>query len=457
MSTVAKCLSNAPSYTRRYVDTFATPKHRTFDARDAILGDALQISEERPDSYYPMITDLAEEIVLLASASPLTGLVISGANFVGDAVRASGISDEDGTVTTKELTWTRVVPGDEDITVTIASSGVANNTVTCSWNPSTLVLTVTRGTTATADDVFTAVNSDTTGKCIVDVTKTGLTAGGVPTAGSITLTGGSGKLLTLSIGSTALDGGTEGCGITAVTDSAITFDFDASTETSGAMVLLQLRCDGVLVTPIPLIVDFPTVTVADLAITAAKFAVGALSADATGRAAMATDYFNAATLLLKFADGCFAADTATRALFGDGIWTSEKLAETTIQYAEISINSAAIKQLFTAPYTLVAGVAGKVVEFLSATVMLDYGTVQYATQGTLVVVEETSNTVMSLDLANTLLYASADRVSTLKPLATDVVLTSGKGLKLACKTADPTAGDGVLRVKVAYRVHTTGF
>ena len=457
MSIVAKCLSNAPSYTRRYVDTFATPKHRTFDARDAVLGDAFQLLEERLDTYYPMVTSLSDDLVLLDSASPLTGLVISGANLVGDATRAAGISDEDGTVTTKELTWTRVVPGDEDITVTIASSGVVNNTVSCAWNPTTLVLTVTRGTTATADDVFTAVNSDAVGKFIVDVTKTGVTASGVPTAGSTTLTGGSGKLLTLAIGSTPVDGTITGCGITAVTDSTITFNFDASNETTETMVLLQLRCDGVLVTPIPLIVDFPTVTVADLAITPAKFAVGALSADATGRAAMATDFFNAATLLLKVADGAFAADTATRALFGDGIWNSAKLAETTIQYAEIAINSAAIKLLFTSPYTLIAGQAGKVVEFLGAVVMLDYGTVQYDTQGALVVVEETSNTIVSNDLANTLLFASADRVSTLKPLATDVVLTSGKGLKFACKTADPATGDGVLRVKVAYRVHTTGF
>jgi hypothetical protein len=457
MSATAKALSNVASYTRRFAESFATRKHRVTDDRDQALADALQILEERSDSYYPMITDLDATIVLLDSASPLTGLVITGANFVGDAVRASGISDEDGTVTTKELTWTRVVPGDEDITVSIVSSGVANNTVTVTWDEITLILEVTRGTTATANDVFTAVNADAVGKFIVDVTKTGVTATGVPTVADITLTGGVGDLLTLSIGSTAVDGVIADCGITAVTDSAITFDFDAANETTETMVLLQLRCDGVLVTPIPLIVDFPTVTVGEGAVTSSKLAVGALSADATGRAVMATNYFDAATILLKIADGAFAADTATRALFADGIWPSAKLAETTIQYAEIAIAPADIKLLFTTPYTLVAGQAGKVVEFLGATAILDFGGVAYDTQGILQVIEETSGTVLSTDLADTLLFAVADRVSSHKPIVTDVVLTAagGKGLKLFCKTADPAAGDGLLRYKVAYRIHTT--
>jgi hypothetical protein len=61
-------------------------------------------------------------------------------------------------------------------------------------------------------------------------------------------------------------------------------------------------------------------------ITKTMFATGALAADATGRAVIADDYFNAATVLLKIADNAFAADTATRALFVDGIWTLAKLA-----------------------------------------------------------------------------------------------------------------------------------
>ena len=71
-------------------------------------------------------------------------------------------------------------------------------------------------------------------------------------------------------------------------------------------------------------------------------AAGALSADETGRAMMADDYFDAATVLAKFdadsfdnaqlilaiKDGAFNADAATRALFDDGIWPLAKLAAT---------------------------------------------------------------------------------------------------------------------------------
>ena len=55
-------------------------------------------------------------------------------------------------------------------------------------------------------------------------------------------------------------------------------------------------------------------------------AVAALSADATGRAIMDTNLFDAATILLKIEDGAFVADSATRALFADAIWPVAKLA-----------------------------------------------------------------------------------------------------------------------------------
>lgn len=79
-------------------------------------------------------------------------------------------------------------------------------------------------------------------------------------------------------------------------------------------------------------------------------AVGVLSADATGRALMAASLFNAATVAAKFGtdsftaavllqliqDGAFAADTSTRALFGDGIWTDAKMAANTLTEASLN-------------------------------------------------------------------------------------------------------------------------
>jgi hypothetical protein len=75
-------------------------------------------------------------------------------------------------------------------------------------------------------------------------------------------------------------------------------------------------------------------------INSANIAAGAISADATGRALFAANFFNVATVLAKFAtdsianaallqliaDGAFAADAPTRALFADAIWTQAKLA-----------------------------------------------------------------------------------------------------------------------------------
>ena len=61
------------------------------------------------------------------------------------------------------------------------------------------------------------------------------------------------------------------------------------------------------------------------AVTVGTIAAGALAKSAAGRAMMADDYFDAATVAAKFDADSFNADTATRALFDDGIWTLGKL------------------------------------------------------------------------------------------------------------------------------------
>ncbi|CAK0756605.1 conserved hypothetical protein [Gammaproteobacteria bacterium] len=59
-----------------------------------------------------------------------------------------------------------------------------------------------------------------------------------------------------------------------------------------------------------------------------ELAANALAASTAGRGKIATGFFDAATLLLKFAASCFAADTATRALFAAGIFQLTHLAAT---------------------------------------------------------------------------------------------------------------------------------
>jgi hypothetical protein len=242
VTVTAKSLASIIGYARRFKDTFATRKNRVMDDRDAVLGAALQSIEARSDDVYPAVTSVSAALTGFSSAA-LTGLTITGTNFVADTVKASGISDADSA--TKELTWVRVVPGDEDITVRIASSGVANNTVSCAWNSTTKVLTVTRGTTATAANVVTAVPLDAAGKFIATVTATG-DGTGVPTAGDTTLTGGAGSLPVLQVGTIAIDGSAAGNGITGFTDSLITFCVDASALSQGAGSMLRLWVDDVL-------------------------------------------------------------------------------------------------------------------------------------------------------------------------------------------------------------------
>jgi len=135
------------------------------------------------------------------------------------------------------------------------------------------------------------------------------------------------------------------------------------------------------------------------------------------------------------------------------------LPESSIRYVEAIVTSAELKALFTTPKELVpAPGAGKVLEFISATLILDYVSAAYATNGNLTVNNETgtaqSNTVL---LAN-LLAATADKMVQLVALATadtGIVLLENEALELTCATGNPITGDSPVRVKVAYRIHNT--
>lgn len=76
-----------------------------------------------------------------------------------------------------------------------------------------------------------------------------------------------------------------------------------------------------------------TLALADGSVTTAKLADNALAASATGRGKLQDGFFSAdATGRAKFAAGFYGAGDATSlALFGDGIWTPVKLAESTRQ------------------------------------------------------------------------------------------------------------------------------
>lgn len=139
---------------------------------------------------------------------------------------------------------------------------------------------------------------------------------------------------------------------------------------------------------------------------------------------------------------------------------TDELPEQSIQYAEVEVTSAELLALNSTPKTLVpAPGAGKVLEFISAILILDYESAAYATNGDLTVQNETGTALSNTVLLANLLAATADKMVRLVALDTadtGVVLLENEAIQLGCATGDPVTGDSPLRVKVAYRVHATG-
>lgn len=136
---------------------------------------------------------------------------------------------------------------------------------------------------------------------------------------------------------------------------------------------------------------------------------------------------------------------------------NEKL-DSILKYAEVIVTPAEILALFTTSKELVpAPGAGYVLELVSAVLILDYVSADYATAGNLTIQTGTTGTALSDTVgAGDFLQASADAIRCVQALSADVQLDENESLVLACATANPTAGDSPVRVKVAYRVHETG-
>jgi hypothetical protein len=120
--------------------------------------------------------------------------------------------------------------------------------------------------------------------------------------------------------------------------------------TSGVPYGIALEIVGAGLTATIRVLHCPAPAVGAGLVATASIADGALSADAAGRAKVAADYFNAATVLTKFdadafnnanlllaiADGAFQADAATRALFTAGIWTGDYIAAEALTTAKVA-------------------------------------------------------------------------------------------------------------------------
>lgn len=137
-----------------------------------------------------------------------------------------------------------------------------------------------------------------------------------------------------------------------------------------------------------------------------------------------------------------------------------------IQYAEVSLTNAEMLALRATPKTLVAAPgSGKVLEFVSAVLLFDYTgaytetadnmAVKY-TDGSGAIVSETIEATGFVD-------ATADTMTTAIAKADVIVAKSGSENKALVlhNTGDGEYGGGnaanAIRVKVAYRLHNTGF
>ena len=137
------------------------------------------------------------------------------------------------------------------------------------------------------------------------------------------------------------------------------------------------------------------------------------------------------------------------------------LAANTIQYAAVEVSSAQIKALFTTPVSLVAAQgANTIIQFCGALIAYDYGTTAYTINGSDTLAVQYTNgsgaTASTTRATTGFIDQTADKLEIMAPVATAVVPVANAALVLTCATANPTVGDGVLHVKVAYRVLATG-
>jgi hypothetical protein len=146
--------------------------------------------------------------------------------------------------------------------------------------------------------------------------------------------------------------------------------------------------------------------------------------------------------------------------------TSAKLDEKTVQYAEVAITSVNVTDTGAGHLGHADGVvlvadpgATKVVELLSAVLIYDYAGAGYADGGNITVNWNGGAAITGLISAANSLGAAADKIVCFRPLATAALaMTANKGLNLVASAAFTNGGSatGVVRVKVAYRVHTHG-
>lgn len=163
-------------------------------------------------------------------------------------------------------------------------------------------------------------------------------------------------------------------------------------------------------------------------------------------------------------NGTTVIDSSGNLTASAGSVGSAELSETTIQYAEVTLTATEIVGTTagdigaTAGAPLVAAQAGKVLEFVSAVLVYDFATAAYTGGGDDLVIRQGTTAVSAPIAAADLLGDTADDIAFVNALAAaDIKVTANSTLNLfSTAWTQPGTAAGVLRCKVAYRVHTTG-
>lgn len=192
---------------------------------------------------------------------------------------------------------------------------------------------------------------------------------------------------------------------------------------------------------------------------------GSIAATAGGRAMMADDYFNAATVLAKFDADCinnanadlifaaaaFAADADSRAIFADGIWTRAKLAASA-NYAIFNYQQAALTAgsdvtavpIFVCPANFTATlVSAHIVPLGSSTGIDDSNKSTW-------LLTDGSNTIVTKDFDANPAFPDSGVVTDLGALdGTHKILAAGEKLTLSI-TNGTTAATPATMIQVVY-------
>lgn len=126
---------------------------------------------------------------------------------------------------------------------------------------------------------------------------------------------------------------------------------------------------------------------------------------------------------------------------------------------EVSLTSAQILALATTPVELVpAPGAGKVLQFLGALLILDFGTIAYTENAdnlTINYTDEAGLTASEVIECTGFIDQTNDEMITAVPVK-DIVPVANAALVLSNENDQFADGDGVMRVKILYAVHSTG-